>query len=107
MPKNIYRGRGGRSAVARSVKFGGPSGSNGMMPQGSVTTSTGEVVKNARYFGGMKKGGLAPSATGFMMPMATAPASRGFQFSLENKNFLSNFRQFYYPANMVASGPSL
>jgi len=104
MPKNIYRGRGGRSSVARSVKFGGPSGSNGMMPQGSVTTSTGEVVKNARYFGGMKKGGLAPSATGFM---ATAPASQGFQFSLYNKNYLSNFRQFYYPANMVASGPSL
>lgn len=61
----------GRSAVARRVIMSGST--NGMMPQGPITTnpfSTDGVqtLGPKRYFGGDKKGGSAPSATGFMIP---------------------------------------
>ena len=63
--RNGYRSSRGRSAIARRSTFGGPSGTNGIMPSVLVITSSGETVRTA-YFGGMKKGGAAPSATGFM-----------------------------------------
>ena len=89
--RNGYRSSRGRSAVARRVAFGGPSATNGIMPAVYVMTTTGQVVRTS-YFGGSKKGGDAPSATGFMVASsssqsfhATAPALR--------PNFLFNFRQ--------------
>ena len=65
--RNGYRSSRGRSAIARRTTFGGPSGTNGIMPSVLVRTTTGQIVRTS-YFGGMKKGGSAPSATGFMRP---------------------------------------
>ena len=65
MPKNQPRYHRGRSAVARKVLLSAGS-TNGMMPQGKLITFQGETIGPKRYFGGMKKGGSAPSATGFM-----------------------------------------
>lgn len=65
--RNGYRSSRGRSAIARRTTFGGPSGTNGIMPSVLVRTTTGQIVRTS-YFGGMKKGGAAPSATGFMRP---------------------------------------
>lgn len=56
----------GRSAIARRVRFGGPS-ANGTMPTVEVMTYQGQKIKT-NYFGGPIKGGSAPSATGFMRP---------------------------------------
>ena len=49
MVRNGYRSQRGRSGIARKVRFGGPSGTNGIMPGVYVTTTTGEVVKTS-YF---------------------------------------------------------
>lgn len=65
--RNGYRSSRGRSAIARRATFGGPSGTNGIMPSVLVKTTTGQVVRT-NYFGGMKKGGAAPCGTGFMRP---------------------------------------
>ncbi len=65
--RNGYRSSRGRSAIARRTTFGGPSGTNGIMPSVLVRTTTGQVVRT-NYFGGMKKGGAAPCGTGFMRP---------------------------------------
>jgi len=81
MPKNQPRYHRGRSAVARKVMLSAGS-TNGMMPQGGMVTWQGEHIGPKRYFGGMKKGGSPPSATGFMRPSGklssqiTATASR-------------------------------
>jgi hypothetical protein len=68
--RNGYRSSRGRSAVARKVMFGGPSGTNGIMPNVYVKTTLGQVVRT-NYFGGMKKGGAAPSATGYTRSFKT------------------------------------
>lgn len=66
MPRNQPRYHRGRSAVARRAIMTGST--NGMMPQGPLTTWQGRVIGPKHYFGGDKKGGAAPSATGFMIP---------------------------------------
>ena len=53
--------------------FGGPSGTNGIMPSVIVMTLNGPV--RTAYFGGPKKGGAAPSATGFMTPSGSRGAT--------------------------------
>jgi hypothetical protein len=81
--RNGPRSHRGRSAVARKVLTSAGS-SNGMMSQKEFTASDGTVHKG--YFGGMKKGGSAPSATGFMIPsgrgnvIATAATKSNFLF---------------------------
>ena len=88
MPKNQPRYHRGRSAVARRVIMTAGS-TNGMMPQivCEVCDRMGrplnppQKISPCRYFGGDKKGGAAPSATGFMIPSGlrntiAAPASR-------------------------------
>jgi hypothetical protein len=77
--RNGYRSSRGRSAIARRSSFGGPSGTNGIMPSVIVMTQNGPV--RTAYFGGMKKGGAAPCGTGFMRPsnsgnQPSAPALR-------------------------------
>ena len=75
--RNGYRSHRGRSAVARRAI--NTNSTNGMMPQivCPLTDARGvplmdgtkqKVVKTCGYFGGSKKGGSAPSATGFMIP---------------------------------------
>ena len=75
MVKNGYKSRGGRSAIARGVLSSATGNTNGMLPQIYVRTSTGELV-NAGYFGGMKKGGSRPNATGAMRPPGTPLATQ-------------------------------
>lgn len=62
--RNGPRSNGGRAAIARRVMFGGASPTNGIMPHVKVHTAQGEVITTS-YFGGTKKGGLAPNATAF------------------------------------------
>jgi hypothetical protein len=84
--RNGPRSHRGRSAVARKVLMSAGS-SNAIMSQKLFTASDGTVHKG--YFGGMKKGGSAPSATGFMIPsgrrnLIAAPALKS--------NFLFRFK---------------
>ena len=62
--RNGYKSNRGRSAIARRAI--NTNNTNGMMYQGKCTDSDGNVIKPCREFGGPKKGGAAPSATGFM-----------------------------------------
>ena len=103
--RNGYKSHNGRSGTARKVQFGGASGTNGIMPGVNVTTTTGEVVRT-RYFGGPKKGGAAPSATGFMIAKSSTQA---FQPAApaQRPNFLFNFRQNYTIGNPRSGGPLL
>jgi len=90
--RNGMRSSGGRSAIARRVQFGGPSGTTGIMYQGSVTTSDGKIVK-AGYFGGPKKGGSAPSATGYNRSFLTrSRISSGLAPPASQPNYLFIFK---------------
>ena len=103
--RNGYRSQRGRSSVARRAQFGGPSGTNGIMPAVYVLTTTGQTVRTS-YFGGPKKGGAAPSATGFMIAKST---SQAFQPAApaQRPNFLFNFRQNFALGYAGAGGPML
>lgn len=68
--KNSYRSNRGRSAIARRAIMAAGS-DNGFLPQVSVRDHKNNLIKNAMFFGGPSKGGLAPRATGFF----TAPDS--------------------------------
>ncbi len=103
--RNGYKSHRGRSAIARRTEFGGASGTNGIMPGVYVKTTTGKVVRTS-YFGGPKKGGAAPSATGFMI----APGSRAattVAAPAQRPNFLFNFRQNYALGYPGSGGPLL
>jgi hypothetical protein len=97
--KNGYRSHRGRSAVARAVSFGG---TNGIMPAVYVTTTTGDSIRSS-YFGGPKKGGSAPSATGFMIAKST-PQAFNASAHASRPNLLFNFRQFSSSPNGIG-GP--
>ena len=100
--RNGYKSHRGRSAVARRTEFGGASGTNGIMPSVYVMTTTGERVRTS-YFGGPKKGGAAPCATGFM----TASGARNtIATPAQRPNFLFKFRQSFsrgYPGAGVGA----
>ena len=86
MPRNQPRYHSGRSAVARRAIISGNT--NGMMPHVNVMLESGEIIRTT-YFGGDKKGGAQPSATGFMIPsgrrnLIATPAAR--------PNFLFRFK---------------
>jgi hypothetical protein len=86
--RNSYRSSRGRSAIARKAIT--TNSTNGMIPQNiTVITTTGEKIENARYFGGNKKGGSQPSATGFtrLGNVGNRPAANA-----HNPNFLFRFR---------------
>ena len=87
--RNGYKSHNGRSGTARKAQFGGASPTNGIMPSVLVTTTTGQTVRTS-YFGGPKKGGAAPSATGFMIAKSS---SQAFQPAApaQRPNFLFNF----------------
>jgi hypothetical protein len=103
--RNGYKSHRGRSAVARRTEFGGASGTNGIMPAVYVTTTTGQTVRTS-YFGGPKKGGATPSATGFMTANST---SQAFQPAVpaQRPNFLFKFRQNYALGYPGSGGPLL
>lgn len=62
--RNQQRSSRGRSAIARRAI--NTNNTNGMMYQGTCITQDGKKITPCREFGGMKKGGAPPSATGFM-----------------------------------------
>jgi hypothetical protein len=62
--RNQPRYSRGRSAIARRAINTGNT--NGMMYQGTCIAADGTKITPCHNFGGMKKGGAHPSATGFM-----------------------------------------
>ena len=95
--RNGSRSTSGRSAIARSAMFSGTGKTNSMMPSILVTTSTGSTIRTS-YFGGMKKGGAPPSATGFMVPFGQRMhVSTGLASPSSNPNLLYTFRTNYGP----------
>jgi len=103
--RNGYKSHRGRSAIARRTEFGGASGTNGIMPSVYVMTTTGERVRTS-YFGGPKKGGAAPSATGFMTASGSRAATT-IATPAQRPNFLFRFRQNYSLGYPGAGGPLL
>jgi hypothetical protein len=103
--RNGYKSHRGRSAVARRTEFGGASGTNGIMPSVYVMTTTGEKIRTS-YFGGPKKGGAAPSGTGFMKASGSS-ASTTISAPAQRPNFLFKFRQNYGKGYPGAGGPML
>lgn len=87
--RNGFRSHNGRSAVARKAMFSATGQTNGMFPQIFIVTTTGEKVR-AGYFGGMKKGGSQPNATGFMTPSHSYAATK-VSFSAQRPNYLFKF----------------
>lgn len=89
--RNGYRSSRGRSAVARKVIMSGAAGAtNGIFPQNIVVmTYQGQLIRNAGYFGGVKKGGAAPSGTGFMVPSGRRNLIAA---NAQRPNFLFEFR---------------
>ena len=81
MPRNQPRSSRGRSAIARRVMNTGNT--NGFMYQGTCVAEDGTKITPCHNFGGMKKGGAPPSATGFMR-------ARPWQISVpaKRKNFV-------------------
>jgi hypothetical protein len=102
--RNGYKSHRGRAAVARKTEFGGASGTNGIMPSVMVMTQNGPV--RTSYFGGPKKGGAAPSATGFMTPSGSRGATTVSSPALR-QNYLFNFRQNFSKGYAGAGGPIL
>ena len=94
--RNSYRSNAGRSSIARRVLRSGSNGAtNGIIPQVTVITSDGKVIKHTGYFGGSKKGGSAPSATGFMRPTSSLST---ISSTTSRANYLFNFK--------TSAGPS-
>jgi hypothetical protein len=95
--RNGSRSSSGRSAIARTAMFSGTGKTNSMMPSVLVKTSSGSTIRTS-YFGGMKKGGAPPSATGFMVSFGQRMhASAGLAFPASNPNLLYTFRTSYGP----------
>jgi hypothetical protein len=70
---------------------------NGTLPQNNVVDQNGQTISNAMFFGGDKKGGLAPRATGFYVAPSSTDASSG------QGNNLPNF--FFKMKTQVGLGP--
>lgn len=87
--RNGPRYHHGRSAIARKVIHSGTGSVNGMMPQRQVFTLNAGYVSGNTYFGGNKKGGAAPIATGFMRPSGAAKRAGS---SGEKSNYLFQFK---------------
>ena len=89
MPRNGYKSHRGRSAIAR--KAINTNNTNGMMYQGRCIASDGTIVQPCRDFGGNKKGGAAPSGTGFMRArpwrLSTSASKPNFLFKMRYLNY--------------------
>ena len=94
MPRNSYRSHNGRSGIARRALFSATGKTDGTMPQLILgqKDQNGNPIRG--YFGGDKKGGAPPNATGFM----TAPGSKSatqIATRASNRNYLFIFRSNY------------
>ena len=106
--RNGYRSNRGRSAVARRAI--NTNSTNGMMPQITcpLTDARGKPimykeVRTCGYFGGPKKGGSAPNATGFMVPKSTGykPYSSNYNTG-RNYLFMSRTGAGHWPHQVGA-----
>ena len=95
MTRNQPRYGRGRSAIARRAILAGTGAGNSFMPQGPLMTWQGQLIGPKRYFGGPKKGGAAPSATGFMIPSGRRARMAS---SAHRPNFLFRFKTGAGPA---------
>ena len=90
--RNGYKSHRGRSAVARKAQFSGPGKVDGLLPQVYVVTLTGKTISSS-FFGGPKKGGSAPSATGFSRSFASRSiVSSGLAYPASHPNYLFAFK---------------
>lgn len=89
--RNGPRSTRGRSAVARRVKFGGPSPTNGIMPSVLVFPFGSKRPIRTSYFGGPIKGGAAPSVGLSQAAPYRIAANAG------RKNLLFKFQTGYGP----------
>jgi hypothetical protein len=98
--RNGPKSRKGRSAIARKVLHSGTGNVNGMMPQKQVFTLNAGYVSGNTYFGGNKKGGAAPIATGFMRPSGAAKRAGS---SGEKPNYLFKWGHLAKPDPMPST----
>ena len=90
--RNGYKSHRGRSGIARKAQFSGPGKVDALQAKVNVVTQTGEVISTS-YFGGSKKGGSAPSATGFNRSFATRSlVSTGLAAPASKPNYLFLFK---------------
>lgn len=94
--RNGPRSQRGRSAVARNIMRSAGS-NNGTLPQNNVVDQNGQTIRNAMFFGGSKKGGLAPRATGFYVAPSSTDAFVGQGNSRPN--------YFFQMKTQVGMGP--
>lgn len=88
--RNGYKSHRGTSAVARKAMFSGTAPESGMMPVVSVLDQN-NVLRKTSYYGGPKKGGAPPNATGFMIAPGSSAATNGYPGAVR-KNFYFKFR---------------
>lgn len=93
--RNGYRSQNGRSAIARRAI--NTNSNNGFLPQVSVVDQNGVTLRNAMFFGGSSKGGLAPRATGFYVAPSSTNTFQG------QGNPRPNF--FFQMKTQVGMGP--
>ena len=98
--RNAPRYHHGRSAIARNILLSGTGNVNGMMPQEQVFTLNAGYVSGNTYFGGNKKGGAAPIATGFMRPSGAAKRAGS---SGEKSNYLFKWGHLAKPDPMPST----
>ena len=118
--RNGYRSHRGRSAVARRAI--NTNSTNGMMPQITckLTNAQGQPimytdpvtgtlkqkeVHTCGYFGGSKKGGSAPRATGFMIPKSTGYKQYAYSSNYQtgrNYLFMSHTGAGHWPYQVGA-----
>jgi hypothetical protein len=98
--RNGPKSHKGRSAIARKVLHSGTGNVNGMMPQRGVFTLNAGYVSGNTYFGGNKKGGAAPIATGFMRPSGAAKRAGS---SGEKPNYLFKWGHLAKPVPMPST----
>ena len=91
--RNGMRSNRGRSAFARRVMRGGPSGSNGFMPSVVVIGQDG-VARRSAFYGGPKKGGAQPSGTGFMIPSGSRGATT-IATPAKNSHYFFKFTEYF------------
>ena len=93
--RNGQRSSRGRGAVARRVMMGGATPTNGIMPRVQVTTAQGNIITTS-YFGGPKKGGLAPNATAPSTELCPKVWSLKPSITLSLNIFLNCFSTFKF-----------
>lgn len=94
MPRNSYRSHNGRSGIARRALFSATGKTDGTMPQIILGQKDQNNKQIRGYFGGDKKGGAPPSATGFMTASGSQGATR-IATRAYNRNYLFIFRSNY------------